>query len=419
MALFSRRFTRISPRMGKEQLFQLARELLLEQEQIEALVQSLPIGVVILGRDFAIHSMNRAAKRCSLFAVQNLGTSGSLGSVATSSVPIWYELKNEELAKWLEIQLGGNSAPQGRDFLVSPNDRDYSGPEKVYRIETSSMVQGGLIEGWLILASDVTELAYQQRKNQQRDILSSLSTVTAGVAHEIKNPLAAMDLHVQLIRKLLHRESHKQQDQLLEYIGIVSEEIQRLNTFVTDFLVTVRPLELELRRHSLNDILMGVFELIHVEVEEKKIELEVDLAEQLPLVTLDPSMFKRLLLNVTQNSIQAIEERFQGFEGMEAYNYKAWLKVRTYSNDDFVFFELKDNGCGMSEETKKKLFEPFYTTRAKGSGLGMTMVLKVLQTHKGELQVQSELGVGTCLQLRLPRFEQEQKLLVSPQEIMT
>ncbi len=431
-----------SERLSKERLQYLVKELAKELEQGEILLQSLPIGIILLNKDFHLQLANRAARRSPLF----FSAFPQHGPLAQK--PIWQGLSNEELAHWLESELQTNGVSQPREFHYFDERNELH----VIRIEISSQVRSGFIEGWIILISDISELRQQERKVQQLDILASLATVTAGVAHEIKNPLTAMSLHVQLMERLLHKlgaagpmaevpacskSRHSSQadwpldpeclpqEQLLEYCGIIREEIERLNTFVSDFLMTVRPLELELLSQDIHQVIWACLELLQPELENKGIALELALAEELPKVALDTGMFKRLLLNLLQNAIQSIEEKKEREEQQQSdavcipgvpvapQHYGGRLFLKSYLQDDKVYLEIADNGCGMSEEVKKKILEPFFTTRAKGSGLGMTMVLRILQTHNGDLQIQTEEGRGSVLRISLPVFHREQKLLVN------
>ena len=399
-----------SKRLGKEQLQYLVKELARDLKQGETLLQSLPIGIIVLNRAFHLQLMNRAARRCPLFAPHQKA------SMNNKKRPIWQGLSHEKLAMWLQGQLQGEGAPSPREF-------DYFNVNHepcIMRIEISSQVRNGAIEGWIILLTDVSQLRQQERKLQQLDILASLFTVTAGVAHEIKNPLAAISLHIQLMQRLLRQAPPCEasptakgtlqsplNSQLQEYCAIVHEEIERLNTFVTDFLLTVRPMELELRSENIHQIILTCVELLEPELKNKNIQLKLDLSENLPNVALDASMFHRLLLNIVQNAIQAIEEK------AEQLLYTGRLQLASYQKDEKIYLEIADNGCGMSEATRKKILEPFFTTRTKGSGLGMTMVLRILQTHNGDLQIQSEKGKGTLLRIILPVFQKQQKLLVN------
>ena len=228
-------------RLGREQLQQLVRDLGRDLKQGETLLQSLPIGIVVLNKAFHLQLMNRAARRCPLFAPRQ---KTSLGN---KKRPIWHGLSHEELAMWLQAQLQGEGVPLPREF-------DYFNVNHepcIMRIEISSQVRNGAIEGWIILLTDVSQLRQQERKLQQLDILASLFTVTAGVAHEIKNPLTAISLHIQLMQRLLRQAPPCETSptkgalqsplnkQLQEYCAIVHEEIERLNTFVSDFLLTV------------------------------------------------------------------------------------------------------------------------------------------------------------------------------------
>ncbi|MEM9425006.1 MAG: ATP-binding protein, partial [Spirochaetota bacterium] len=232
---------------------------------------------------------------------------------------------------------------------------------------------------------------------------------------EIKNPLTAMSLHVQLMQRILRNSENNDfsYEQLLEYCNIIQEEIGHLNTFVTDFLLTVRPLELELVSENIHNIILPCLELLQPELESKGITLDLHLAEELPDIALDAAMFKRMLLNLLQNAIQAIEEKEEKIETLESHRlYSGKLSLRSYHKNNLIYLEILDNGCGMSEEIKKKIFEPFFTTRVKGSGLGMTMVLRILQTHNGDLQIQSEEGTATMFRIALPVFQQEKHLLL-------
>ena len=396
----SDRFKR-SKRLGKEQLQYLVKELAKDLEQGETLLQSLPIGIILLNKNFHLQLMNRAARRCPLFFLHQ--------SNSPANRPIWHGLGHEELAQWLENELQGKGVPQPREFQSFDGNNEL----RVTRLEISSQVRNGAIEGWIILVTDISELRQQERKVQQLDILASLSTVTAGVAHEIKNPLAAMSLHVQLMQRLLRKPDNtieQLHEQLLEYCSIVQEEIEHLNTFVTDFLLTVRPLRLELLGQNIHTVILSCLELLRPELENKGIALELSLAEELPNVALDAAMFKRLLLNLLQNAIQAIEEKAETLQIPSLY--RGSLTLQSYHKNDKVYLEILDNGCGMSEAIKKKILEPFFTTRAKGSGLGMTMVLRILQTHNGDLQIQTEEDTGTMLRIALPVFHREQRLLI-------
>ena len=394
-------------RLGKEQLQYLIRELGKDLEQGEILLQSLPIGIILLNKDFHLQLMNRAAKRCPLLFSQQSN------NIYNPNYPIWNCLRNEDLANWLETELQGGGVPQPREFQHFDLNNDLH----VTRIEISSQVHNGSIEGWIILVTDVSELRQQERKVQQLDILASLSTVTAGIAHEIKNPLAAISLHIQLMQRLLRKNEFQsnheaaQHKQLFEYCDIVQEEIEHLNTFVTDFLLTVRPLELELLPQNIEQVLQTCLELLEPELKDKNIQLFLDLAEDVPQVALDTVMFKRLLLNLLLNAIQAIEEKKEQLQASIQSLYIGNVTLRSYYNKDKIHLEIIDNGCGMSDETKKKILEPFFTTRAKGSGLGMTMVLRILQTHNGDLQIQTTEGEGSIMRIILPTFHGEQRLL--------
>ena len=242
----------------------------------------------------------------------------------------------------------------------------------------------------LFIVRDVSDQKRQEARLHRSESLASLTTVAAGVAHEIKNPLASIGIHLQLLRKAFQRKKTLGIDDAGRYLDVIDEEIERLNGIVVDFLFAVRPMDVRLRLESLNRIVDDVLNFVSYELSEHKIVIHRRLENFLPKLRIDENLLKQALLNVIKNAMNAMEE-----EG-------GTLTVSTRQTGDSVSLTLADTGTGMDEQTLSKIFEPYFTTKSSGSGLGLTMVFKVVKEHQGEITVTSKLHGGTSFTITLP-----------------
>ena len=171
---------------------------------------------------------------------------------------------------------------------------------------------------------------------------------------------------------------------------VIDEEIERLNAIVVDFLFAVRPMDVRLRLENVNDVINDVLNFVTHELEQHGIKIERNLEEFLPKLRLDENLLKQALLNIIKNAMNALEVS------------GGVLAVSTKLLGDHVALTIHDNGIGMDEATLSKIFEPYFTTKPSGSGLGLTMVFKVVKEHSGEISVSSKLGEGTTFTITLP-----------------
>ena len=216
-----------------------------------------------------------------------------------------------------------------------------------------------------------------------------MTTMAAGIAHEIKNPLAAMKIHVQLLQRILSKKGVIDKESADRFLGVMEEEIDHLNSIAVDFLYAVKPMNTELRLSSINDSLQDLVSFMEPEAKDKNIKLDVKLTEFLPRIELDPRYIRQALLNLVQNSFAAMPNG-------------GILKLSSYLNGDFVTVSVEDPGTGIDEDKLSKIFEPYFTTKATGTGLGLTTVYKVMKEHNGDIHVRSEVGKGTCFILEFP-----------------
>jgi signal transduction histidine kinase len=218
------------------------------------------------------------------------------------------------------------------------------------------------------------------------------------VAHEIKNPLGSIGIHIQLIQKALGNKGKLDKGSISKYLEVVMEEVERLNGIVIDFLFAVRPMNAEMEPKDLNALVHDTVEFVKFELEEAGVEVDESYARALPSLDLDEKYIKQALLNIIKNAIAAMPD-----------GGKLIFETEVDAND--VVLRISDTGVGIPEDQMAKIFEPYYTTKEFGSGLGLTVVYKIIQEHGGEISLSSKEGDGTTFSLCFPVPESERKLI--------
>lgn len=229
-------------------------------------------------------------------------------------------------------------------------------------------------------------LSKLQKANQEKirlEKISALGEMSMTVAHEIKNPLNAIKGAVNYL------QANFSGTVLQEFLKIIEEETNRLNEIVTSFLKFSKPLPLELKTSDINKIISDTVSLIRQDATENNIEVTVSLDEKITPFSFDERQIKQSLLNLLVNAIDATGPGDQ-------------IKISTKLSDTGVIITISDTGIGMSEEIITEIFKPFYTTKTRGSGLGLACVERVIRDHSGDISVKSEVGRGTEFQIFLP-----------------
>jgi signal transduction histidine kinase len=183
-----------------------------------------------------------------------------------------------------------------------------------------------------------------------------------------------------------------------KYFNVINEEVDRLNNIVVDFLFAVRPVHLKLREANINTIINKLIEFSRPEMEQLKIRCVTELDEKVPPLLMDEGYIKQALLNIIKNAQAAI------LDG-------GLFSVFTKYVDNEIRISMIDTGIGISEENLSKIFEPYFTTKESGTGLGLTMVYKIIREHKGDISVNSREGEGTVFEIVLPVPQKEQRML--------
>jgi two-component system, NtrC family, sensor histidine kinase HydH len=232
------------------------------------------------------------------------------------------------------------------------------------------------------MGQDVSQLAAAEK----RDLLARL---LGRLAHEVRNPLSSLDIHVQLLEEDLASLAPQMRAQLAPRLEIIHGELHRLEGIVERFLRLAGPAGVDLEPVEIPEILTHVCELLRPEAAVRGIEVAMRLDKALPPVMADPVRLTQALLNLMINAIQAVER-------------KGCVEVNASSTEGVVCVAVSDNGPGIPPEKLASVFDPYFTTKAEGNGLGLWIAQQIVTAHGGSLQAQNGPTGGAVLTMRLP-----------------
>jgi len=252
-------------------------------------------------------------------------------------------------------------------------------------------------------------LLYQQMK--ERDRLAALGEMAAGLAHEIRNPLAAIQGAIQLLlpersREPGSRPPEADPEQAREFLGIIGDEVRRLNGVVNQFLDYSRPAKAHLAPGDVNDILERTLKLLGGDI-PPAVALEVQLERPLPRVSCDPEQLRQVFLNLALNAVEAMPRGGRLLVSTRLARDELALWREAPRRSDTVEVRFRDSGPGVPEEARDHIFVPFYTTKEKGTGLGLAICQRIVKAHGGTIGVRSAPGEGAEFVISLPAIWEE------------
>ncbi len=236
-------------------------------------------------------------------------------------------------------------------------------------------IEDNRITGAALIAKDITELTQLRDERGRMERLSLVGQMAASITHEIRNPMAVIRGFVQLIQE---RSPQNQ----FEYFRIIMEELDRANLIISDFLSLAQNRELKLEKASLHGTINDLVPLLNADANLRGQTLEVRFCEGLPDMYLNDREMKQLLLNLARN-------------GMEAMEDKGILRIYTTCTAEEISVHIEDEGIGIPKDKLDHLFEPFYTTKTRGTGLGLPLCLSIAERHNGRIDIESREGKGT------------------------
>lgn len=239
----------------------------------------------------------------------------------------------------------------------------------------------------------------EQEERLRRERLAYVGALAAGLVHEVRTPLHAIQLNAQLLTEDVEKLPTEIRKRYERRSMRIYTEVKALSKTLESFLTFARPPRLEPLPVDLNRFLRELLEFVQPEMDEAGVELQSQLARDMFPVVLDQNQFTHVMLNLLRNAREAIEQRRE----KEAAFTEGLIRVSTREEEKHILLVVEDNGIGIDPEDEDKIFEVFYTTKEKGTGLGLGIVKRIVEDHRGSIRVVTRDTRGAVFEIILPR----------------
>jgi two-component system, sporulation sensor kinase E len=373
------RIDRIDPQSLQSFVLKLSRE----KGFLETLFNTIQEGIIVCTANGRINYLNTAAAE-----LLGLDVEQAIGEPLFRHLRDldWQKIWSADKEEWSKVMTHELEVFYPRHRLLS------------FYIVPLVDEENSVVTGMAVILRDVTETRKQTESAIESEKLSALTLLAAGVAHEIGNPLNSLNIHLQLMERELKNLPPENAERLRKDLRIARDEIARLDRIINQFLRAIRPAKPDLQRASINDIVTETLKLLEREIADRDTLVEQELATEAPATLVDRAQLKQAFYNVIKNALQAM--RPGGI-----------LRIRTEATDAHVIISFIDTGHGISAGQMGRIFEPYYTTKPEGSGLGLMIVQRIVRDHGGTIDVESDVGRGTTVRIKLPIHEKRTRLL--------
>jgi len=293
--------------------------------------------------------------------------------------------------------------PEYREFMLTKWEEVKRGMHRPFEIEVTTkegwkrnlLITTGPIKGsdkYLLVQRDITEFKNLEKKFYDSQKLAAVGQLSAGIAHEVRNPLSSIKMSLQILEKRLNPAGND-----LKRFKIAEKEVEHLEKIVNDILIFAKPAEPEMKPADISAFLESSLSMVEKELYDKKIDVQFHNDQDIPPINIDSSMLKQAFLNIYLNAIDAMEE-----------GGRLRISTKLVTNGHkHVSIEIDDSGYGIEEEDMPHLFNPFFTRKRYGTGLGLTQVKKFIDLHHGSIEIFSRKGEGTKVVVNLSLDENE------------
>lgn len=407
MSRYVERVIDMLPKLSSEEVKRVLMEVVSENSMLDSLIESFSTGLILVDKKWRILQVNKAAKRILRISPDEEKYEDELLFNVIE--------ENEEISDWLK-NIADTHRTNVREEFSSSSSSD--GSVRFLAVSVFSFVQKTEISGSIVKIEDITQQKAKAVLDRRLETMEGLTNLAAGMAHEIKNPLGAISIHIQLVQKAISKKrggdgTLPDKKFLEEHLDIVNDEIEKLNDLVMDFLFAVRPVNAKLTLSDPEEILSSICDFVSPEFNKSHVLLKMELLKEKKRIMIDEKLFRQVIINIAQNAFYAVKAKFPGCteENTNSQEMPGIVIFKTTIIEDNFVISISDNGIGMDSETVGRIFEPYFTTKANGTGLGMTMSYKIIKEFGGDIQVKSEKGTGSVFFISLPVPQTETKLL--------
>jgi two-component system sensor histidine kinase HydH len=334
----------------------------------DSLVENMPIGLVAIDQAGRITAFNQAAE-----SILQQAAADIVGQKANDVLPETCR----DLIKTLETQ---------KKIVTGELDCHLANGRKIpLDVIATVLEEEDGARGVVVLLRDITEIQHLKKEIARSQRLASLGSLAAGVAHELRNPLSSIKGFATYFR-----ERYRDNPEDEKTAGIMIQEVDRLNRVIGQLLDYARPMTMHRQETPIQSIIQHTFRMIEQQAREKGVVLQANLPANIPAVGVDPDRMKQVFLNLYLNALDAMEVG------------DVLSVTLTDLPGEHIRIEVGDTGVGIAPEDLGRIFDPYFTTKPSGAGLGLAIVQKIIDSHGGDIQVESTPGRGTMVAIQLP-----------------
>lgn len=345
----------------------LAREL----ARMESLFNSVNEGVIICQKDGSIKYANGAAR-----SILALPPEGPILQSVSKILPA---------IDAIDLRLARGGSAMRKEFEISYPER------KFIRANISPYFEEDSDSAAAIIIADITQEKISADEKIESEKIASVLKLASGVAHELGNPLNSIGIHLQLASRAIKRlPPSAEKDSLGKFALVCSAEVARLDSIIKNFLKALRPARPNLREINPIEPLLQTIRFLENEIEDLRIHIEIKSEKSLPTMMGDVDLLKQLYFNLIKNS-------------MEAMDGGGAISISALFDDNCVKISISDTGCGIDQDEINRIFEPYFTTKTDGHGLGMMICREIVKSHGGSISISSKKGEGTSVAISFPR----------------